>query len=177
MAPRRRDRETFNAKARRRKDAKSPLRPCLYPAPKRAQLASPRVKPWGPGRTITTSPVRARLKSRMQPNRPPQAWTTKTTNHTKGKREGVISAVRRLVAPGPRPSFRVFRVFRGSCLPVLVLPSARPGTGRRAWPGLVMKAPQTPPPPLASRPIAGVEFSPAGWPLAWKLHSRSGFAV
>ena len=61
------------------------------------------------------------------------------------------------------------RVFRGKLrflpAPPLFYPP-RQGTGWRAWPGLVMEVPQTPPLPLDSRPMVGVQCSLAGWPLA-----------
>jgi hypothetical protein len=78
---------------------------------------------------------------------------------------------RQALAPGPRSQPRRLRLTALCQAPVCahtipVSPSPRPGTGRRARPGLVMKATQTPPLPLVSQPIVGVGYSPAGRLLA-----------
>ena len=58
----------------------------------------------------------------MKHGRNAEELTTKDTKHTKVRRQSFGSAVQSFDAPSPHPSFRVFRAFRGSGLPVGALP-------------------------------------------------------
>ena len=68
-------------------------------------------------------------RPRMEHGRNTDKQTTKDTKHTKVRRRLFSSAVQPLDAPSPHLSFRVFRVFRGSGLPVEALSCLLP-TGK-----------------------------------------------